>query len=235
MSQGNVQISVYIALLLLSKEFGNKLVFKGGTCLYKVYKLDRFSEDLDFTAKPGFKGKDFFARLPYLFSLLDIKSTVKIESFHNNINVYLRIAGHFYNGSKELLATLIMNVSCREKTLLPIQRFPYIPLYSEVRPFDILAMDEREILAEKVRAIYQRNKARDVYDTWYLLCRKKVSFDSQLVARKLSGSGIKFIRHTFLDKVEEKRKSWEMDLRGLVAGELLSFTEAKKVIAAAIA
>src|SRR3989344_3824087 len=28
---------------------GKELVFKGGTCLYKLYKLGRFSEDLDFT------------------------------------------------------------------------------------------------------------------------------------------------------------------------------------------
>ena len=161
-------------------------------------------------------------------SLFNIKSAVKIEGFHNSINVYLKVIGPLYDGSKESLATLILNVSCREKTLLPIQRIPYMPPYSEIRPFDILAMDEREILAEKVRAIYQRKKARDVYDLWYLLCRKKIQFDSQLVARKLRGDGVTFSIDGFLKKVEEKKENWEEDLRGLVAGKLLSFTEIMK-------
>ena len=39
-----------IALLSISKNTKNELVFKGGTCLYKFYKLNRFSEDLDFSA-----------------------------------------------------------------------------------------------------------------------------------------------------------------------------------------
>src|SRR3989344_1950455 len=39
-----------IALSSISKNTKNELVFKGGTCLYKFYKLNRFSEDLDFSA-----------------------------------------------------------------------------------------------------------------------------------------------------------------------------------------
>lgn len=223
-----------LVLLILSREFATKLIFKGGTCLYKVYQLNRFSEDLDFTVKPGFKGKDFFTRLPSLLGLFNIKSTVKMEGFHNNINVYLKVLGPLYDGSKESVATLILNISCREKTLLPIQRIPYISPYSEVRPFDILAMDEREILAEKMRAIYQRTKARDVYDLWYLLCRKLILFDIQLVARKLRGSGVTFTKEIFLNKVEEKKESWKEDLKGLVAGKLPSFPEVKKAIDVAL-
>ena len=62
-----------IALLGIYREFGSKLVFKGGTCLYKLYKLNRFSEDLDFTAEKKFKPKEFFARLPHLFLLFNNK------------------------------------------------------------------------------------------------------------------------------------------------------------------
>ena len=31
-----------IALMNIYREFGNRLVFKGGTCLYKAYKLNDF-------------------------------------------------------------------------------------------------------------------------------------------------------------------------------------------------
>ena len=34
----------------ISNHTKNELVFKGGTCLYKFYKFNRFSEDIDFSA-----------------------------------------------------------------------------------------------------------------------------------------------------------------------------------------
>ncbi|MFC1710146.1 nucleotidyl transferase AbiEii/AbiGii toxin family protein [Patescibacteria group bacterium] len=33
-------------------------------------------------------------------------------------------------------------------------------------------LSEREILAEKIRAIYSRKKGRDLFDLWYLLSKK---------------------------------------------------------------
>src|SRR3989338_5587546 len=38
-----------LVLFSLSKNMKSELVFKGGTALYKFFKLDRFSEDLDFS------------------------------------------------------------------------------------------------------------------------------------------------------------------------------------------
>src|SRR3989344_1349083 len=135
-----------MALLGIYREFGHKIVFKGGTCLYKLYQLNRFSEDLDFTAEKGFKPKDFFLRLPSLFSLFNIKSTVKVEPFQHSFNVYLEINGPLYDGRKESRSRLILNISSRERVFLSPLRIPYTSLYHEARPFDIYAMEEREIL-----------------------------------------------------------------------------------------
>jgi predicted nucleotidyltransferase component of viral defense system len=212
-----------IALLYTYKEFGNALAFKGGTCLYKVYQLNRFSEDLDFTARKGFRPRDFFHRLPYLFSLLNIKSVVDVQQFETATNVYLEIQGPLYDGRKESRATLIFNISLRERVLLPIQRHPYNPVYKEIRSFDIFAMDENEILAEKARAIYGRNKARDVYDFWYLVKLKGLAFDAAFANKKLAYDKIKFEKGGFLAKIKEKKTSWERDLGGLIPGELPPF------------
>ncbi len=219
-----------IALINIFREFGNRLVFKGGTCLYKIYQLDRFSEDLDFTATKGFKAKEIFQRLPYFFRLLDINSRVNIKQFENATNVYLDIYGPLYDGKKETRTTLLFNISLRERVLLPIIRYPYRPIYHEIRPFDMFAMDEKEILAEKVRAIYGRNKARDVYDFWYLLKRKRIVFDIGFANKKLSHDNIKFDNDNFLTKIEEKKISWERDLAGLIAGQLPGFSQVKKEI-----
>lgn len=223
-----------IALLNLSREYGSKLIFKGGTCLYKAYQLNRFSEDLDFTAKPGFKASAALRRLPYVLSLLNINSTIKIEQFGNAINVYLKILGPLYDGSKGSMTTLILNISSRERVLLPVQRFPYTPLYRELRPFDLFIMDEREIIAEKVRAIYERNKARDVYDLWYLVQRKRITSDQKLIVKKLSVTGVRFIKAAFADKIQEKEEGWKKDLGGLIAGPLPDFKEVQKVLITAL-
>jgi predicted nucleotidyltransferase component of viral defense system len=219
-----------IALLGIYREFSNKLVFKGGTCLYKVYKLNRFSEDLDFAAEKGFKPKDFFARLAHMFSLFNITCGVKVEQFQHSINVYLEVNGPLYDGRKETRSRLMLNISSRERVFLPPLRIPYAPLYQEVRPFDLYAMDEKEILTEKVRAVYQREKARDVYDVWYLLNIKKIPIDFTLVEKKLKYVGLRFDRGTFLKKVQEKKNSWKMDLSALISGQLVPFSNAEEEI-----
>ena len=223
-----------IALIHIYKEFGDHLVFKGGTCLYKVYQLNRFSEDLDFTATKGFKAKDFFHRLPYFFDLLNIKSRVNIEKFEKGTNVYLEISGPLYNSRKETRVTLIFNISFRERILLPIERCSYRSVYGEIRPFELFAMSEKEILAEKVRAIYGRNKARDVYDLWYLLIQKQHRFEAEFVNKKLVYDKTKFEKEKFLSKIDEKKTSWERDLAALIAGTLPPFDQVKKDIIKAI-
>ena len=107
-----------VALLVISRHFGNDLVFKGGTCLYKAYKLNRFSEDLDFSATKAFKPRDFFKRLPYLFGLLNITCHANVEEFQNSLNARLQILGPLYAGRKESMAIILLDISRRERVLL---------------------------------------------------------------------------------------------------------------------
>ncbi len=223
-----------IALMNTCREFGNKLVFKGGTCLYKIYQLNRFSEDLDFTATRNFRNEEFFNRLPYFFKLLNINTHIKTEKFGNSLNIYLDCNGPLYEGRKETSRTVILNISFRERVILPAIRAQYLPSYKEVRPFDIFAMSESEILAEKIRAIYTRKKARDVYDLWYLIKVKSVKPDISLIKKKLSRAETTFSQDTLLAKIEEKRRSWDNDLAALVPGNLPKFTQVRNEINSAI-
>ena len=219
-----------IALYNIYREFGNKIIFKGGTCLYKVFQLNRFSEDLDFNGSKGFKSKNFFQRLPYFFDLLNMKSRIRIKPFETGTNIYLDIHGPLYDGRKESAASIIFNVSVRERTVLDVPRHSYKPLYSELRPFDLFAMPEKEILAEKIRCIYGREKARDAYDLWYLLVLKQIPLDMHLVNKKLAHDNLKFEAKTFLARLQEKQPTWKIDLAGLIHGELPVFEQAVKEI-----
>ena len=73
-------------------------------------------------------------------------------------------------------------------------------------------MDEIEIISEKVRAIMTRNKARDVYDLWFLL-KKGIKPDMGLINQKLKIYRMKFEFDNFVRLIDEKKATWDMDLR----------------------
>lgn len=220
-----------IALSSITKEFGKKLVFKGGTCLYKVFGLNRFSEDLDFNAVKGFKPKNFFDRMPLYFEQFGFNSRIKqLEEYPNTINVYQEINGPLYNGRKETQTALRLNISLRERILLPTQSLDYSPAHTGLPKFSLCVMQEKEILSEKVRAIYERKKARDVYDLWHLLSARGLVLDIALADKKLLRDAMKYSKQTLMEKISQNEASWQQDLAPLVAGPLPKFQEVQKRI-----
>jgi predicted nucleotidyltransferase component of viral defense system len=61
----------------------------------------------------------------------------------------------------------------------------------EVLPFFVIVMNKDEILAEKVRTVITRNRARDIYDLWFLL-QGGAGIDLKLINAKLSYYNKKF-------------------------------------------
>jgi len=76
-------------------------------------------------------------------------------------------------------------------------------------------MDEREMLSEKIRTIYTRNKARDLYDLYRLLSRN-VKIDMDLVNHKLERYGISYFEKDFIEKCVSLKTYWEMELGSLM-------------------
>src|SRR3989344_6211733 len=109
LSLGNCEKDYLIDLILLSisKHVKNELVFKGGTCLYKFHKLNRFSEDLDFSAV---KEIDIDKLISLIlkdlgkFNIKAIQHTIK-ES-HNSILIKLRMEGPLYSGNPVSYASI---------------------------------------------------------------------------------------------------------------------------------
>jgi len=69
-----------------------------------------------------------------------------------------------------------------------------------------------EILAEKVRAIFYRGRASDLYDLWFLL-RKGVKMDLKLVNTKLSYYKTVFSSEEFRRKIRELENTWVEELK----------------------
>ena len=208
---------------------GKELVFKGGTCLYKFYKLNRFSEDLDFTLTKKTDIKKTTDKIISDLMLLNIGGKIKdIKEYKNQINIRLLLNGPLYKGSKETQCFIPLNISMKEQVLLVPKKESIIPLYKEIPNFELFVMQEKEIIAEKVRAIFARMQPKDVYDLWFLLAKKNISPELQLIDKKLSAINIKFGFKEFGNRIEGMRGLWNMDLKNLVIGELQDFDKVKK-------
>jgi len=160
--------------LLTERGLLDRMAFKGGTCLRKmiVGSQGRFSTDLDFTGLEEHNHEDVILAMmdafhaPYhgiQFSVPDDGYYETLDGLSWGVNPSYR---HDWNQSDTNEVKL--QISRRETPTLPtgmleqqIQSyFRFLPFAPS--PIRCLALDE--ILAEKLRACYQRNKARDIYD-----------------------------------------------------------------------
>lgn len=182
----------YIILWLLSglahsgaKEHG--WVFKGGTCLrHCYYRSYRFSEDIDFSCRPG--GDNLEASL----RLLDtVAAWVFRESgIHLSMREPLTVPGDFqieipveYNrggarrqGLPQVKAHLTFDEPVLDKAVVRSVK----PEYSDLSAFNVTVYSKKEILAEKLRSLLQQQKKwprpRDLYDLWFILCKSGERF-----------------------------------------------------------
>ena len=224
-----------VLFVLYDKIVNKELVFKGGTCLYKVYKLNRFSEDLDFTLNGKLDLEKLVTKLYYNLSSLGVNSRIKeIKKYKNEINIRLLLHGPLYKGRTEEECFIPINISRRERVSLEPKYEMIISMYRDLSNFTVFIMDEKEILAEKIRAIYSRDVPRDVYDLWFLLIHRHVAINENFLNKKLKLIRIKFNFNEFMTKVETKRKLWERDLKNLIMGQLPDFGAVKNDISKAI-
>lgn len=217
-----------IILFILSHEYGKGIVFKGGTALKKCYGLSRFSEDLDFTCTERVD----IRKLENGLNRFNIEFEMRKHEFEKGLKATLKIKGPLYIGERKSLCNFIVDFSFRENVLLqPVIKS--IGRFMEETPaFDVLVMDEREILAEKVRAIMTRAKARDVYDVWFLL-DKGVPFDLGLTRKKLEYYEEKWSLSRLERALVAIKPVWESELGPLVPS-VPNFNAAKREIMRAV-
>jgi predicted nucleotidyltransferase component of viral defense system len=202
---------------------GRGLAFKGGTALYKLHNLNRFSEDLDFVA--GKKRPDLRTLQDEIIRagrLLGIAARAgEPEEYQRSVNLQVLFNGPLYDGSKGSTTRVIFNVSLRERPTHLEWRM-YNPLFKELGSFELRVLRVDELLAEKVRAVMTRDKPRDVYDVWFLL-NNGVKLDKGLVEKKLKAYDSRFSMEAFLAAARRKKGMWISDLRDLMIGELPEF------------
>ncbi|MBU4369866.1 nucleotidyl transferase AbiEii/AbiGii toxin family protein [Patescibacteria group bacterium] len=174
-----IEKDYFIELLLYyisqNKDLKN-LVFRGGTCLKKIYFPDyRFSEDLDFLVKEGLM--DISKRLLKVIENLnkdfpveagEIEGKRVLKDGHLQIFFSYNIVPEIFSGSgKELKVDIL-----EDNFLPPFRKRPIKFSYQDLKKFkaDLPAYNLESIMADKVsRLLDVVDEPRDVYDLWKLI------------------------------------------------------------------
>lgn len=218
-----------IMLLSISKNTKNEFVFKGGTCLYKFHKLDRFSEDIDFTLRGEADIDNLIKKIIADLMSFGIGAEIKNRrDILNSIMLTIRTKGPLYRGTNQSLSSIGIDINLKSSIDTEPMPVRYSSLYPDIPPFSLLIMQEKEILAEKIRAILTRTKARDVYDLWFLL-DKGVKFDLDLVKEKLGYYKQEWNLKEFSSKIEMKETIWKTELKPTLSN-IPDFRGVKKYI-----
>jgi predicted nucleotidyltransferase component of viral defense system len=149
-------------------------VFKGGTCLKKCYiETYRFSEDLDFTVLPGgpFRPDDVEPLLLRVLvrvaqeSGIDFSTPPRLRLRPNGSSMEGRV---YYTGPRRTPqpARVKLDVTADETVIRPSVLERIAHPYPDVLPGagSVRCYSFDELFAEKIRAMAQRGRPRDLYD-----------------------------------------------------------------------
>jgi predicted nucleotidyltransferase component of viral defense system len=152
----------------------DSFVLKGGTGLRKVYfKNYRFSEDLDFTMLKSAEWSDIEQMIKKAIQTAKRDSGINfqdnIESEENingyQIDIYFRI---FRRGGNPLRIKFDITKPENETMILPPVMKDIFHPYSDDYYSIACVYSIHEIMAEKMRSLFERTRARDVYDIWFI-------------------------------------------------------------------
>lgn len=219
-------VLTFLLQLLSDRGILDRLAFKGGTCLRKMFlgNQGRFSTDLDFTGLEEHEHEDLILDMMAAFEqpFNGIQFGIPEEGYYETQDglswgVNPTYMHEWNRGGSEIK----LQISRRETPTLPTERRPQIgQSYFRFLPFvpaDLTCLALTEMLAEKIRACYQRNKARDIFDLGTFATRPlDHGVIRPLVVLKLWQARDSFDPARLLQKFEDGRDfDWD-DLRQLV-------------------
>lgn len=156
---------------------GGELVFRGGTCLHKLHlpRSLRYSEDLDYVrVTHGPIG-------PLLDALRETAADVGMDAA-TDVGQFPKFLfrSTFESGVGRLQVKVEIN-TYETSPARPHIRLPYqvaSPWWSGET--EVLTFEPAELMATKLRALYQRRKGRDLFDLWLAITQMNLDPDEIL-------------------------------------------------------
>lgn len=213
---------------------GVRWVFKGGTCLKKCFfETYRFSEDLDFTLQDAeHLDADFLSTVfeeigEWIYDACGLLLPVESRKFEFFSNPRGRSAAQGRVGYRGPLGRagdpprVKLDLAIDELlVLVPVTRRVHHPYSDDPgEGIHVLSYGFEEVFAEKIRALAERQRPRDLYDVVHLFRRQDLQADRGVVretlARKCEFKGIPVPTYIALDNRPERaaiEAEWEQML-----------------------
>jgi uncharacterized protein len=205
----------YLLLFLLYSK-SQSLVFKGGTAIRIVYKGNRYSEDLDFNGPAKVASiRELWQGV--LRDLHDFGANAEIRNeWQSEVGYSFDVSyqGPLYDGRDRTKGKVRVDISTRQEKI-DTQHELIMSEYDDIRPFVATVISPKHLLAEKVRALFMRSKARDAYDIW-LLTNQSIQMDQELVKKKLALYDVVLSKSNLEAALEKVEADWVRDLRPLL-------------------
>lgn len=160
---------------------GPELAMRGGTCLHKLHlpAAQRYSEDLDYVRRTHTGIKPFTEALAKIADQVGLALTSRHAS-GQMVHVYLD--GTPTEGLGRLRIKIEMNI-VETQAYLPRATVPHTVKTSWWSgTAEIPTFAPSELLATKLRALYQRSKGRDLFDLWLGLTTLRADPDEIIAA-----------------------------------------------------
>ncbi len=172
---------ILVAMYENKRNFDN-WIFKGGTCLKKCYFGDyRFSEDLDFTLLDHKNDNilDLRNSITSLFTWIYKNSGIEIDKDRSKFESHENISGQniiqgriYYRGpmspsDSKRWPKIKFDITSHEKVVLSPEKKRILHDFSDAEKLshvEINCYPIYEIFAEKIRALFERTRPRDLYD-----------------------------------------------------------------------
>jgi len=211
------------------------MVLKGGTGIRKVYIGEyRFSDDLDFTLLSEISGRKLKVMVKSSVEMVMEESGISFNDdirFKENengfeMNVYFQVMQRGNNITKiKIDITKLEN----EKLLLPINTKAIIHPYSDALESKVRIYSLEEIMAEKMRSLFERTRPRDLYDVWYLWNRVDRRKVLSIFPQKCKSKNVIIDIKNFESRKGDFMSAWESSL-GHQLKQLPNFNEVFSIV-----
>jgi len=195
------------------------MTLKGGTGIRKVYVENyRFSDDLDFTLNEQMSVHKIEDNINKAIiaarenSGINFQKEFEIQRCESGYTskIYFNIARR---GGLPMRIKLDITIPENEAILLPVVKRKIFHSFSDQFSSYISAYDLDEILAEKIRTLFERTRPRDLYDIWFFLVDKNRNINADLVFAKCKSKQVMLNIQDFEERKELYIKTWIQSLR----------------------
>jgi predicted nucleotidyltransferase component of viral defense system len=162
-------------------ELRSRLILKGGNGFRKAYFRDaRFSKDLDFSMTEAFDADAFNQRVTQACEYVADMTGVEFDFDRQNVKLKRgadtdqqsfesRVYFKGFYGEEECTISAKLDIKEFDRIFLPVQEQPLIHAYSDAAACQasVRTMKLEELLANKLKALLQRDHSPDLFDFVY--------------------------------------------------------------------